>query len=263
MGAQLLGTVLEPIALNSILSAEVWAGPRFARLRKEWLRDNPDAMNGSKLGIRSVRRLGDGDLQVTLVPTDWAQVQSVRRALGEHTLDPCSVQMPAPLTQFEYPNIAVAHCIVRSLDGWILVTRRAASVSYHPGAWSVSYEEGIENGDADPGAPVFERAALRGLAEECFSADAAWLEIRWFRCIAIGIEVDTCNPFVVCRVDLPMPREQIDAMLRPSPEEVAPGGIMWLPARPVRHSGVWRHLLPAGAELHPTSELRLACMSTS
>jgi hypothetical protein len=116
------------------------------------------------------------------------------------------------------PSLLVAHSVVITQDGWVLLARRSADRHYFPGAWSASFEEQVDIGPADRGTgdrTIFDTVA-RGLAEEF---DLPSPSIESVRVLSVGRECYqsdrrlVLNAAVICGVVLDSPLQELWAHL--------------------------------------------------
>jgi hypothetical protein len=86
--------------------------------------------------------------------------------------------------------------------------RRSEFVHYHPGSWTLTYEEGLAPEDIEGGAP-FQRAARRGLLEE-LTARAGKVSLNDFRAVSVVLEQPLGNPAVIVIANLPLSRNDLE-----------------------------------------------------
>ena len=114
------------------------------------------------------------------------------------------------------PSILVAHCILMTVDGWVILTRRSASRYYYPRAWSASFEKQASLGPQPIARPSGERTMLdtiaRGLSEEFGIVRSQILSAE---VISVGRECALApsgivlNAAAICSVSVSLTLEQV------------------------------------------------------
>jgi hypothetical protein len=174
----------------------------LAVIREAWDADNSGESVGPKIALHTFSSQPQGTLDLHTIRTDWRETSIVHTALeADHALAVSESQRVATSAVFNLANILSLHAIVGTSDGTILASRRAASLRYHPGQWSLSFEEGVEADDLtfpDPLAAV----ALRGLKEE-FGIEPS--HVSHIDCLGLAIEHPIANPALLAGIRLSIP----------------------------------------------------------
>jgi hypothetical protein len=122
--------------------------------------------------------------RVTLVPTTFEESTGFHRSLidavakGDDDVRTAKTGLAKQLMQpgdYHLPGVAVIHAIVVTNDNRLVLCQRSPNAGYHPSAWSVSFEEQINQSDFVPGSMALLAAARRGFQEE-FAAGSATQE---------------------------------------------------------------------------------------
>jgi hypothetical protein len=141
--------------------------------------------------VRAQGLLSDQPMVIHLDPIDWETVIATeKRDTRDDAWSLFGIEGWHP-----WPSLTVAHCVVSTADGYVLVSLRnkpdQEAGFYFPTSWSVSFEEQIELGacpDPDDKCPDVTLAdtASRGLRQE-FGVNPR--HIHDIRCLAIGREI--------------------------------------------------------------------------
>lgn len=179
-------------------------GPAFRDISSWWLDRHPGERSDEKLAIS---RLESGATpRVTLRRTSWQEARPLHEWLSSvKTRDPLRATLVEQLSEHGtalVPGIAVSHCVLHTLDDYLLVARRASTVAYHPGRWTCSCEEGLAPEDLAVNPLVFEAAAARGAGEELLGVGCA--RVEWFRILGFIVESEIANPAAVVLGRIPM-----------------------------------------------------------
>lgn len=121
----------------------------------------------AKFRITALRaNVAEHTLTARLAPTTWTASRRFHRLVA-HSPDKIGLALaPIPLGDTVFPGLAVVHAIVLSADNQVLFTQRSETVAFAPSHWSASFEEQLNQKDADTGSDPFTHAAQRGYAEE-------------------------------------------------------------------------------------------------
>lgn len=227
----------------------------LATLREAWRERNPLERSDPKLAWREFSRDERGRLVCSLQPTAWDEVRPLHESPPS---DLAKVLKSLPQGyEMLVPNIGVVHVIVATSDGWILAIRRSDSLHYHPGAWSATYEEGLDPSDLDADG-VFHRAARRGLAEELVPG-AEQMSLDAFRVVSVIFERPIVNPAAVVIANLPMTQREI--LKRPPSDELDASSVLAIPLDEKVLGDVVASSVPdlgsRSGKWHPTARYRL------
>jgi hypothetical protein len=163
--------------------------------------------------------------------------------------------MPGASIVFVVPTFLVVHAIVLTSDGEVVAARRARGLAFHPGRWSASFEEGVEERDSGGDDDLIRACTLRGLRVEFGLAreDVADCRVRLLSAI---VEEKLLNPALVVIVDLPIPARALTSTT-PNVEEVAENGVSTIALTPIALTA-WRADFEGNPDAwHPTARYRL------
>jgi hypothetical protein len=176
-----------------------------------------------------------GALNVTYEPLSWEQWCAVRA--GEADVGPGAA----------WPAIASAHVLVVTSDSRLLLTRRAETSSFFPGAWSASIEEGIEHpldrtlGDTvergvaeELGARPPEAVTLLGVAREHDPASGAPWGVVFLTLAQLQVTADALLVSRQSAADASEHTEAVTVPLASAPVAAPPGGGRWHPTAAAR-----------------------------
>ena len=108
----------------------------------------------------------DGVLVLGTRDTDWREAGIVHLAFqDDEALARAQVLEFQDRHTSNLPNILSLHGLIVLADNRIIATRRSAGLHFHPGKWSISFEEGFDAEDTRVPDPLV-GVAQRGMAEE-------------------------------------------------------------------------------------------------
>lgn len=215
----------------------------LSEYRLAWDTINAGGVVNSKVTLRSFRADGgNSNLYLSTARTDWRETSILHLALSSQ---PHLAQRLCATVErtgvFTTPIILTVHVIVVLVDGNVLAVRRSREVRFHPGHWSVSFEEGIEPVDLQSADPLV-AAVERGLLEE-LSLGADW--VVSIDPLGLALEREIVNPGLLVRARVSLSSDEMaDTLHDLSYEEW--DAFKMVPGVPL-----------AMQELHPTSNLRL------
>lgn len=203
-------------------------------------------------------------LEISLAPTTWTLGKSFHKAIQSRPdrflRDGGRWLEPVPLGTTRLPGLSVAHGIVRTSDGHLLMAQRAEDVSYAPLHWSASFEEQVTAEDMGEIDRVFHLAASRGMHEEFgVTVDPSRVHL-----VSFLLEMENLNLAAVVLFDVPETLEEIRKSWKeePRPSHAAEAkevdGIEADPAALEALAGGGESRLEP---LHPTSRLRCALLA--
>lgn len=191
-------------------------------------------------------------LAARLTPTTWTASRRFHHLITESPDKVCLALAPIPLGNTVFPGLAVVHAIVLSADKQVLFTQRSHAVAFAPSHWSASFEEQINEKDADIGLDPFTHAAQRGYAEE-FGCEIAIDRISLLSTI---LELDGLNLGVVMLLRPQQSAAQIEQTWRAGAEDQWEADrVGWLPLAELEH-GIPMVFRPP----HPTARIRCAAL---
>lgn len=237
----------------------VWRlGPELAELREAWHARHPSERSDRRMGLERAERAADGSLHFRLRVTEWAEVRAWQATLPEsHAALAHQLRFqPGQSVTFAVPNFLVVHAVLETADAAVIAAQRATALHYYPGAWSVSFEEGLEPVDG-AGDDCFAVCALRGLREE-FRLPEAVVAACSVELRALVLESAWLSPALVVIVRAPLSARELLAVL-PDAGEVAAVRAVPLEADALRKFG--RGL--GDARCHPTARYRIFTLAAS
>jgi len=199
VAAELLVPAPQAIRWSRIPQKQV-ASKRLVRWRERWDQAHAGEVVHRKVALSRFRcRQGNNQLELVVRGTDWREVRIAHLALAESK--DLAEELIAEVRSrqvFSEPNIFGVHAIMVLPGGEVIATRRSRSVHFHPGKWSLSFEEGLEPSDLDTPDPL-ESAAVRGISEE-FGLDAS--TVAAVEPLGLVFEPALGNPGLLARIRL-------------------------------------------------------------
>src|SRR3954471_24512065 len=121
-------------------------GPELAELRESWHARHAGERSDRRMGLERAERAADGSLHFRLRVTEWAEARAWQATLPQsHAALARHLRVqPGQSVTFALPNLLVVHAVLETADAAVIAAQRATSMHYYPGAWSVSFEEGLE-----------------------------------------------------------------------------------------------------------------------
>lgn len=151
----------------------------------------------------------------------------------------------------DLPHLIVAHLMVATRDGSVLLTQRSLKVAYHPGTWSCSIEEQLSSDDLEGG----ENEAMghwisRALKEE-LGLTGAEAHDSDARVQAVFLEGDILNVGVAVLVTVPLDEKALDKTIRYRPRK----DYEFADWKFIRWSNLASSLINPNLPLHPSRTL--------
>jgi hypothetical protein len=183
---------------------------RLIAAREAWLLHHPGERIDMKLGFVKLEALAGRPDAFAVAPIDWARGRAANEILaGENP--PRSLEQA--LRRFEatgvwtVPNIAAVHVLLTTVDDYLVLTRRSPNLSFHPGRWSASLEEGLDPSDVLSTAGIHS-AATRGVMEELGLGETD-VRADQFQLIGLVVERPEGNLSWVLTGCLPLPAQEV------------------------------------------------------